>query len=372
MLDDRQLSRMFVRKGLIDEDTLEQAMELCKSSQRSLYDVLLLEGLVDEEKAIVQVSRQINLPCVSLNEFSANPKVLGLVPRVLAEEFQLMPLGLTEEEGVRYLFLAMANPLDAQAIEEVEKISGFPVKPLLAGPLDVRTALEKAYELGAARMLKAAKKDNSKSTKKNDEQADDGLGDMLDGLFDKEDFMSSIEEGEKLEGEKQEEKAPSLAPPKSKPADDLGFSLDFGDLDLSAGKGSAEVEDVHRKTTLPAGTTLPKEAIGGFSRTPTKVHKEPVLDEEDSLGLGSDWSDLGSFGLEEEKPERDAPAPPATRTDNSTVRYIADPSLQHSGAHFLADLSSADIVRALAQVLVNQGIVTETQIREAARQLRRR
>jgi type IV pilus assembly protein PilB len=140
MLEDRQLSSLFIRKGLLDEATVQRAMALCESTKSSLYAVLLEHDLVNEEKAIVAVSKQLNLGCVSLKEFKAEPRILELVPSTLAERLQLMPLGLTEEDGERKLYLAMANPLDIDASDEVGRISGFTVVPLLAGPIDVATA----------------------------------------------------------------------------------------------------------------------------------------------------------------------------------------------------------------------------------------
>src|SRR5690606_12515657 len=128
-------------------------------------DVLLNDQLVDEERAIVAVSKQLNLPCVSLKEFEANQRILNLVKQDLAERFKLMPLGLTEEDGERKLYVAMANPLDIDAIEEVGKASGFLVVQLLAGPGDIDEAIERSYQEVAAQAAEG-----------------EGLGDMLGDL----------------------------------------------------------------------------------------------------------------------------------------------------------------------------------------------
>jgi len=391
MLEDRQLSQMFLRKGLIDESALDKAKELSADRGASLYEILLREEFVNEEKAIVAVSKQLNLPCVSLREFEANRKILDLVTREMATEYQLMPLGLTEEDGERKLYVAMANPLDIDAIEEVGKMTGFPVVQLLAGPNDIEDAIERCYANGAPPAEAS--------------QGDFGLDGMLDNLFDEE------EDGEPAQASSSDGDATPAG------GEDAGgglggFTLDFGDLGLSVGDDEGEEkkkkkkkggEDVHNRMTLPAGTEIPSEAAGGFKRQPTTVKGpdeaslkasstgESGLGGASESGLGGgdasdsgggpldDWSDLATFGLEEESspgsssPGSSSPGSsgaPATRTENSTVRYVADPSLQRPKNSFPHNVPSSDLIRATVELLVAKGILTEKQLKEAIKQLR--
>ena len=408
MLEDRQLSRMFLRKGIVDEATLERAQALCTSSRRSLYDVLLQEGWVDEERAIVVVSKQLNLPCVSLKEFEADPRILELVPGEAAERLSLMPLGLTNDEGEKKLFVAMMNPLDLNAIEEVGKLSGFPVKPLLAGPLDIAQAVKRTY---------------SQSSPKGEVDLsfvlDDFLEDSVSKLMD--DYsalppsetpspspskaaagasmdLSDLSPSALLRGAKRASSA-GKSHPETRPviaikakageSDGGAFSLDFGDLDLSVKRENGA--DVYNRMTLPAGTELPpalQEEVpkaadgGGFTRVPTVVREGGALKEARQGGeekqalfdLGDDWGDLN----EEESAEVFTGAAGATsqpisgRTENSRIRYVADPNLQSraQGADYLADIGTSDLLRAVVRVLVRKGVMTEEQIREEVRRSR--
>lgn len=374
MLEDRQLSQMFLRKGLLDQETLEKASGICKSTGRTLYDVLLGEGLVNEERAIVAVSKQLNLPCVSLKEFEANQKILELIPRDLAIEFRLMALGLTEEDGERKLYVAMANPLDIDAIEKVSQASGFPVSQLLAGPSDIKHAIARSYP--------SADAPQAASPKTSDLSGEDELGDMLDGLFDK--GVSKFMPAEEPKATPKTRPVPPAA--KSKDAGLGEFTLDFGDLELSLGNEKAKGDDVHSKMTLPAGTELPSTA--DFARTPTTVRKSPSsepmtslsADSENgasNLGLGDDWSDLGDFDMggdnSKNSPSTSRIPVANARTENSTIRYVADLSLQGGPKkeHFPFNVSSNSLIRATVMALIQKGLVTEAEIKEVLKTLRR-
>lgn len=387
MLEDRQLSQMFLRKGLIDDATLQKATQISSSRGTSLYDTLLGERMVDEEKAIVAVSKQLNLPCVSLKEFEANPKILALVAMDLAERLRLMPLGLTEEDGERKLFVAMANPLDLEAIELVSKASGFPVVQLLAGPSDVREAIARSYGTSASSAQAGASG-----------AAGLDVGSMLDSAF----------------GDEPEAASRDATPARGKPATeglDLGlggFSLDFGDLGLSVGSADNKSsgspprrEDIHNRMTLPAGTELPGAAA--FKRVPTAgASADPLaslksgrssassssspaaspgdsevgLDDRSSSSPLDDWGDLATFGLEEDEESgssrlHSSSQAPLMRTENSTVRYVADPSLQRSDREgFPHNVPSSDLIRATVSLLVQKGILTEKQIMEEVKKIR--
>src|SRR5690606_1540562 len=123
-------------------------------------------------------------------------------------------------------------------------------------------------------------------------------------------------------------------------------------------------KDVHNRQTLPAGTEIPNELTKGdakdsdvdhgFQRTPTaKKDNELKQLEDGSFSLGDDW-DLGDLGED----EGDAPAaatPRPQRTENSTIRYVADPSLRGAQRdEFPWNVSSSDLVRAVVLLLIKK------------------
>jgi len=85
----------------------------------------------------------LNIPCVSLKEFKGTEDVIDLLSAELAKRYKVIPLGLDKSQ--RSLYLAMANPIDVFAMDEVSTTTGCDVMAFLAGPLDIAQALERCY-----------------------------------------------------------------------------------------------------------------------------------------------------------------------------------------------------------------------------------
>ncbi len=143
MIPDREMASLLLEHHLIDRARLDEAMGLQKRHGGELYTVAIENGLVDEEQTIRLVAQKLSLPCVSLRAFEADPEVLELVPAHLARRHQVIPVGLGDDDS---LYLAMANPIDFDAMEEVGQRAGRDVVALLAGPLDIERTLERVYE----------------------------------------------------------------------------------------------------------------------------------------------------------------------------------------------------------------------------------
>jgi len=386
MIDDRQLAQIFLHKELLDEAALQRGQQLAKSDGLSLYHALIQNSLVEEEKAIVAVSKQLNLPCVSLKEFEPNAKILDLVTGDLARAHQLMPLGLTDDEGERKLYVAMSNPLDIDAIDKVSQKSGFPVVPLLAGPIDVLKALKRAY---SGEPLVEVEIDGDKALT-------DGLGDILDDIFTDGSFAEIMEESTEDDSAASDSNATpasavsAQAASSEKAAQPLGggLGIDFSDLDLSVSSSSGGApsggQDLHNRQTLPASTKLPKFSLKPnksakaqpAAPTPEPPEEEPKAEEPKPTHGGAaafaesfaaDWSDFA-----DDEPETSNPRhPPPQSADNANIRYKVDPNLKkRSQQGYLANVQISDLVRATVYLLVQKKILTEDEVRQTIRSLR--
>jgi len=143
MIADNELAGMLLDARLIDHDNLDQAIILQTRHGGDLYSVVIENGLVDEERTIQVVANRLNMSCVSLRDFEADAATLHLLSPELAIEHRVVPLGLSEDQSV---FLAMANPIDLDAMQAVAAATGRDVIALLAGPLDIERTLERVYE----------------------------------------------------------------------------------------------------------------------------------------------------------------------------------------------------------------------------------
>jgi type IV pilus assembly protein PilB len=146
MIDEQQLRDLLLLHDLVDEGGLAAAAQLQQRHGGDLYGVLIDHGLVPEESLVALVGQVLRVPCVSLKDFKADPDLSRMLPAELAARWRAVPLGWDQTpDGKTQVYLAMANPLDMEALEELGDYAGGDVVPLLAGPIDIDQTLERVY-----------------------------------------------------------------------------------------------------------------------------------------------------------------------------------------------------------------------------------
>ena len=145
MIDDLQIIDMVILERLINVADLEEARRQQKRDGGDLYNILIENGFVDEEKTIVALAHLLSIPCVGLRKFQPDPEVTSLVPCAMAAQMRLIPLSVSRQSDPPTLYLAMANPIDIIALDEVGELTGFDVVGYLAGPLEIARTLERCY-----------------------------------------------------------------------------------------------------------------------------------------------------------------------------------------------------------------------------------
>ena len=142
----RRIGEILVEAGLLSQSQLEQALFAQRKDGRKLGQVLVEMGLVSEVQLTQALSRQLGVPWVSLHQVDFSRALLNLVSRATAERYTLIPV-FVRREGTQgeTLFVAMDDPMNEAAIEEVARAAPLPVKPMIACPSDVRAAIRVYY-----------------------------------------------------------------------------------------------------------------------------------------------------------------------------------------------------------------------------------
>ena len=140
----QKLGDVLKAKGLITEKEIVAALEQKKSRQK-LGDALVEQGYITEKQLIEVLEIQLNISSVSLYSFPINGQLMELVPKELARENILIPI----EQHENTLTVAMNDPLDYYAIDDIELSTGFEVKPVIATKEDILQAINKYYDLEA-------------------------------------------------------------------------------------------------------------------------------------------------------------------------------------------------------------------------------
>jgi type IV pilus assembly protein PilB len=146
----RQLGQMLVKANLITPQQLDQALVQQKTSGGRIGSNLAKLGYISEEEVASFLSRQYGVPPADLSNVKIDPAVIKLVPAELADKHLLIPLS----RAGSVLTVAMANPSDIFAIDDVRFMTGYNVKPMVAPESSIRNALNRYYDTaGLARTL---------------------------------------------------------------------------------------------------------------------------------------------------------------------------------------------------------------------------
>jgi len=134
------------------------------ASGLSEEEIIRKKGLVSEEDLIKAKAIVLNVPYISLTEKGAFPEALSLISQSVAERFTLIPFAFDKRTNA--LSVAMADPLDLEAIDFLERKYGIKVFPYLAPPTEIKEAITERYAQSLATEVKAALKEVEKPARR--------------------------------------------------------------------------------------------------------------------------------------------------------------------------------------------------------------
>jgi type IV pilus assembly protein PilB len=167
MPDTKELGEVLVDEGLITTDQLATAAEEQERVGRSLGRVLIDLGLVNEPDLVAVLARQIGLDFVDLNEYQIDPQAASLLSEQVARRYRALPIGFEDD----HLIVAMSDPANVFALDDIRTITGMEVKPVVATSGDIEAAVRKygSFDQSVEEISKEASS-----------QADDGAVDLED------------------------------------------------------------------------------------------------------------------------------------------------------------------------------------------------
>ena len=139
------LGDVLVEAGLIARQQLSQAQRAAIHSGTPLVSVLLDMGLIQGDLLFWTLQRRLPLEVFDPLQTEVDGDAIREIPVEEANRFRLLPLQLFRHGGHRTLRVAMADPLDRQAIEEIEFSTGCTVDPVIGHPADLAEAIRSHY-----------------------------------------------------------------------------------------------------------------------------------------------------------------------------------------------------------------------------------
>jgi type IV pilus assembly protein PilB len=136
------LGEQLVAAGLITRRQLESAIDEQSGRSMRLGEVLIELGFVDEAEMLPFLGQQLRVPAVHLREGLIDPEAVKLIPRSTAAALQSLAMFHVRDT----LTVAMAEPQNLQQIDELERVTGLRVRPVLVLPSLIEKYIPRCYE----------------------------------------------------------------------------------------------------------------------------------------------------------------------------------------------------------------------------------
>ena len=141
----KRLGEMLVEKGLIDKIQLEAAIGRQHQWGGRLGSNLVKLAYISEITLIKFLSSQLKLPCGDLSKIKFNDDTCNLITAEIAKKYHIIPLELKQAVGKKTLFIAMSEPTNIMAIDEVSFLTGLTVRPVIATDSQISKAIDRFY-----------------------------------------------------------------------------------------------------------------------------------------------------------------------------------------------------------------------------------
>jgi len=186
-----KLGDILVKEGLISQEQLKKALAEQKGNGMRLGYTLVKLGFVEETEVTKMLARQYRMPAVDLSRFEVDPKILKLIPADIATKHVVLPL---KREG-RTLTIAIVDPNNVTAIEDIKFITRCDIFPVIAGEYTLRNAIDKYYQQSDAQLqnllksveaeedLEVVEEEQDEEIKKEDIADDAPVVKLINGLL---------------------------------------------------------------------------------------------------------------------------------------------------------------------------------------------
>ncbi len=172
----RRLPDMLLEQELITEEQLRECINIHRSTGESLARILVEKKYLSEEDLVITLSEQLGIPHIRVANYNIPKEVLEEVPESLARQYQMLPVSVTGD----VLTLAMADPLNIMALDDLRMLTSHEIEPVVAVQSELIAAVDKNYGGGKAEdmMGELLGEEQDGGTIEEVEAGDDGVEDV--------------------------------------------------------------------------------------------------------------------------------------------------------------------------------------------------
>lgn len=135
------LQEILKRTQAVSAPNFKRAQELHTTTGKKLIRILVDEGFIGEKNILFLLSSELGIPVLDLTAYKIDPKVISLIPKKMAERYEVIPISRIGN----VITLAMSDPSDVAAMDDIKKITQCEVRPVIVAYRDIQTAIESYY-----------------------------------------------------------------------------------------------------------------------------------------------------------------------------------------------------------------------------------
>jgi len=144
-----KLTKILTETAMVKESDLQKAFAIQKEKGGSLSEILIDLGFVSKDDLMIILSKELGIPPINLSRYRIDPKIIALIPKRVARHYKILPVAMVGKN----LTIAMADPLNVFAIDDIKTLTGFQINPVIAIDKDIRDAFSLYYEEEATAAL---------------------------------------------------------------------------------------------------------------------------------------------------------------------------------------------------------------------------
>lgn len=148
-----RIGDVLVAAGAITEEQLQEGLAKQKETGRKLGNALVDLGFISNDMLITVLTTQLGIDYIELKGAKIEEKVIHMVPESMVTKYQAIPIEI-DPDNPNILKVAMADPMDIMAMDDIGLVTNLQVEPMLASEEGVKNAIDKYY--GSAQAMEAA------------------------------------------------------------------------------------------------------------------------------------------------------------------------------------------------------------------------
>ena len=137
----KQLGELLLEKGIINQAQLDKALKIQKEKGGLIGQIFVMLGYVKEEEIAQVLTVQYGFPYLPLESYEISTDMIKLIPENVAKQYNLIAI----DKIGNLLTISMSNPLNIQAAEDIEMLSGCKVQVFISTMTDITNAIKKYY-----------------------------------------------------------------------------------------------------------------------------------------------------------------------------------------------------------------------------------